>query len=244
MTDDELRTWINSNVKKKVTATVLNEAFHKLIDRCAHIDNPLNPYTETISNIELDANKSKVVNHVRATLVPDFLVYDENGIEISDAYFDAVPIDANNIRFTFNDVIPTSGNGYYKVVIWKIIYDVELRYTELLNIQFTSESDLDYFTYSIGDSYSINVLEGKLNIGADYLPMQLLFDYLVTVGAQYRISIKIDTGSIKLINVKTEVVLTTGIYSLNVVANNTHIGFQAHNSMSVDIDYIILELIT
>lgn len=202
---DELKTIVNSlikaNGKKAITGTVLNAVLHHFIDSFAHIDTPIIPYSTTIADGDLDAYLSITINHGKGTTVPDFIVYNHNNKAIYSEYFTAEVIDEDRLKFSFEDHIPATGNGYYTVIIWKIIDQVDPYYTEIFYSDFSSWSE------GIPDDWTTEEPElGGATIENDssrckfnndaYGKVKILPDISLDIFRQYRISLKLDSGDL------------------------------------------------
>jgi len=251
MTDAEFRTWINTNIningRKSITGALANELGMKFIEYCANIDTPLLPYSLTISNDELTA-LAITVTHGKNTWLPDFIMYNENGLAIYSEYYDAQIVNANSITFTFHDAIPVTGNGYYRVLIWNPgIANVTPRYTNVFTSTFTS------WTGDVPDGYTVEIpffssasivnSSGRALMTKDGISsIRLIPEVTFEQGREYRLSLNLVSGNVKLIcgNI-TYSILIAGINTITFVADGTSLTIKNGTAASAIIDDLVID---
>ena len=153
------------------------------------------------------------------------------------------------MEFEFFNTIPATGNGYYKLVMWKIIENVTPKYTEVFSSDFSSwtEGEPDDFTITDnGGSPTIENDGDRAKMTADGFlnkyKIILIPDLIAEINRKYRIGVKIDQGGLYISSGGNQVFLsTTGTFQVLLIAGSTQIRLRANGAISIIDDLIIEE---
>jgi hypothetical protein len=174
-------------------------------------------------------------------------MFDENGNAIFSEYFTAHVNDKDNITFTFNDIIPATGNGYYKLLIWSAgILNVTPRFTEIFSSDFSSWNEGIPDDFIIEKTIGNPVLENDANrakiSGTAPWRIKLQPDIITEINREYRITINLIQGRITLNSgINHANISAIGINTVSLFAGNTNIYIQANNNTTIIDDLKIEE---
>lgn len=249
MTTTEIQAWVDANFtgNPKISPSAMRTFWGMLRDNYSHVDDPLGSYSAQIENADLDGNLQITITHNLGTLVPDFVMQDENGSIMYDDYFEARVITADTIQLTFFDVIPATGSGYYLFTCWYIIDQVPARYNQVFTSPFTD------WTGDVPDGFTVETPflgsptceedtdRAKLTRDGMYR-CRLLPVLTLEINRNYRITIKIDLGNVVLISGSSQVTLsTTGTFTVLLMAADTELVIKQGSADIAIIDSILIE---
>ena len=239
MTRDEFVTWgsskFYSNGKRLITAADVMQLVTNLVATFAHIDAPFPVYEDYIAQANLGSEGNVTITHNLGTDVPIILMFNELDERISSEYFAYSSADRNSVDLTIFGVIPATGTGYYKVLIYKITDTIEIPQLPTPGNSFSDDFAL-WESAPFGQkpqNWNINTLlltatryfqniNSTLHIndpGTDPQLELIAANFLTQSGVKYQLQFTLTRGAIEVI-IGTQKFLVTnlGTYSVTFTA--------------------------
>ncbi|MBA7534797.1 hypothetical protein ES705_27046 [subsurface metagenome] len=169
---------------------------------------------------------------------------------IYSEYFTAEVIDGNNLKFTFLDSIPATGNGYYKVSIWKVIEDVDPYFTEIFYSDFSSwtEGEPDGWIVEeplFGSATIVNDNNRCKFINDALGKVKIIPDVTITANTTYRISLKLDQGDLLIKSAFIQSIISfTGEYSFYFTPKFNTIKISSNTAATSILDWVKIETVS
>ena len=245
MTLSEIKIWINTNIIKKVSALKAREGFLMLADNFAHKDNPLAPFTITIANGDLDGNLSIMLNHNLDSRILDYILYDEQDIQMSSESMTLQVLNYNSVKLTFFEAIPATGNGYFTLSLWKIVREILPGYAIIFESEMDDATGLNMVVTDENATYNFNagVLE-IYNGGSGIANVTgIITSCYPTPGKKYRVTVNLTLGNLKFFdNTNNYVALPVpGVHQFDFNAVSSYFRFKSLSGNYTSIDSLKIE---